>query len=375
MIMPTRRETERDALMLLNALPGLTNRRIRDLLDVHVSPSKICSFNAKDWSCTGFFDQRQLARLIAFDRDAFLREEKRLLSRQDTRVITFWDPEYPDVLKHIPDAPLVLYVKGEMPLSETRGLAVVGSRRASIYGRVTAQKFAGQFAEMGLDVISGLAAGIDTAAHRGSLSAKGRTIAVLGSGLAWIYPAQNIKLAREIEKQGLLVSEFPMRTEPFYYNFPRRNRIISGLALGVLVVEAAKKSGALITASFALEQGKEVFAIPGQVDRPTAQGTHHLIRQGAKLVNNVQDILEELVLPLRASAPQTTDRGMEKCQESQEGSLRSKAVLDLIGEQPVHFEQLLKRSQIGFSRLLNVLLGLELRKSIKRMPGQIYVRV
>ncbi len=371
MISNMRQDKERQSLMLLNALPGLSNRRIKALLDVYERPSRVCAFGEKFWTSTGFFDQKQLTRFMAFDRTSFLKREIELMSRHGTRLVTFWDEEYPEMLKNAPDAPLALYVRGNMRLDEVRGVAVVGSRRASLYGRLTAEKFSAEFAQLGLDVISGLARGIDTAAHTGSLRAKGRTIAVLGSGLARIYPDENFTLSRRIERDGLLISEFPMRTEPFAYNFPRRNRIISGLSLGVLVVEAARRSGALITASFALEQGKDVFAVPGQVNRPTAQGVHHLIRQGAKLVGSVQDILEELVVPLRDSEPV---KAVPAAARPADSRTESQAVLEALGREPVHFEQLLEKTRMGFSQLASVLLGLEMKKTIKRMPGQCYVR-
>jgi len=206
------------------------------------------------------------------------------------------DKQYPVNLKYIYDSPSVLYTKGEILPEDGLAVAIVGTRGPSVYGTQTAQRLAGECARKGITVISGLAKGIDTAAHKGALKAGGRTIAVLGSGFLNLYPAQNRGLAEEISKNGAVISEFPMNAEPLRRNFPRRNRIISGLSLAVIVVEAAAKSGSLITADCALEQGREVFAVPGIVRSVTSQGTHQLLRQGAKLVETIDDILEELQL-------------------------------------------------------------------------------
>ena len=210
------------------------------------------------------------------------------------KIVTYLDEDYPLVLRQIFSPPLVLYFRGEYIAEDQLALAVVGSRRPSIYGKMTAEKLSGELARRNITVISGLARGIDSCAHRGTLREKGRTIAVLGSGLGRLYPPENKKLAGEISENGLLVSEFPYDCAPAPANFPRRNRLISGFSLGVIVVEAAEKSGALITANFALEQGREVFAVPGKIDSPTSAGTHSLIKDGAKMVVSVEDILEEL---------------------------------------------------------------------------------
>ncbi len=214
--------------------------------------------------------------------------------KAEVKIVTYLDENYPLVLRQIFSPPLVLYIKGEYIAEDQLALAIVGSRRPSIYGRMTAEKLSGELVRRNITVISGLARGIDSCAHRGALKGKGRTIAVLGSGLGRLYPPENEKLAREICENGLIVSEFPYDCSPFPANFPRRNRLISGFSLGIVVVEAAARSGALITANFGLEQGREVFAVPGKIDSPTSAGTHRLIKDGAKMVVNVEDILEEL---------------------------------------------------------------------------------
>ncbi len=219
----------------------------------------------------------------------------KILSKENkTRTLSFSDKGYPTNLKYIYDPPPTLYVKGNILPEDNIAIAIIGSRRATYYGLKNAENLSFELAAGGITIISGLARGVDSAAHRGALKAGGRTIAVLGSGLNIIYPPENEKLAREILQCGAVISEFPQGTAPLRQNFPRRNRIISGLSLGVVVVEAAKRSGALITANLALEQGREVFALPGKIDSFTSRGTHDLIKQGAKLVESAEDIIEEL---------------------------------------------------------------------------------
>ena len=221
--------------------------------------------------------------------------------------MTFLAEDYPKVLLEIPDPPPYLYVKGELRGSET-AVAVVGSRRASTYGMLTTTRLATELAAHGVTVVSGMARGVDTAAHRGALSGGGRTIGVLGCGIDVVYPPENRKLFEEMAEKGALVSEFPLGTLPLAENFPRRNRIISGMSRGVLVVEAMENSGSLITAQFALDQGREVFAIPGNINTSSSRGANRLIKQGAKLVESVDDILEELPQMSAGSAAIPPDR-------------------------------------------------------------------
>ncbi|MCM8789491.1 MAG: DNA-processing protein DprA [Candidatus Omnitrophica bacterium] len=235
-----------------------------------------------------------LARRLASFKQEELKKELALAKRLSLKIITLEDSDYPENLKNIPGAPIVLYVKGSFIIQDNFGFSIVGSRRASLYGLNAAEKFASELSQKGFTIISGMARGIDTYAHKGALKAGGRTVAVMGSGFNHIYPQENIDLAEEISKNGAVISEFPINAEPLPQNFPRRNRIISGLSLGVIVVEAARNSGALITADFALEQGRDVFALPGKIDSNLSFGTNGLIKQGAKLVSCVDDILEEL---------------------------------------------------------------------------------
>ncbi len=264
---------------------------------------------------------RKIAREISSARSESAEraeEELELAREHGVSVLTLDDEDYPRALHTIYDPPLVLYVKGEITKRDGLACAIVGTRRASYYGRSQAERISGHLAGLGFTIVSGLARGIDSAAHRGALAAGGRTIAVLGNGLAKIYPPENTDLAGEIALSGAVVSEFPMATEPFRDNFPRRNRVISGLSMGVLVVEGNRRSGSMITAKFANEQGREVFALPGKVDSPIARGPHALIKDGAKLVEGPEDILDEIgpsadVLDLARSAkePEESDEGNE----------------------------------------------------------------
>jgi DNA processing protein len=286
------------------------------------------------------------------------------------KVVTFRDDDYPAVLRSIADAPVVLYVKGQLP---TQGaIAIVGSRRASFYGIEVSAKFAVRLAESDFTVVSGMARGIDAAAHRGALRAKGTTVAVLGSGLSNIYPPEHRKLFEEIAASGAVISEFAMQTPPVPYNFPRRNRIISGLSLGVIVVEAAERSGALITADFALEQGREVFAVPGKIDQASSFGTHNLIKQGAKIVTCVEDVLEDLQ-PQVASLGTRGSKNRIAKMPMPGLSADEQKIYGYISDRPVHIDELTE--QCGSSvPVMSVLLQLEIKHLVRQLPGKLFVR-
>lgn len=361
--------TEQDALVALNAIPGLGSGRIRKLVDHLGSARQFFKLSRKDLAGGFLFSENALKKICEFDRDIFLQNEYNLIHSHQARVVTFYDAEYPEHLKNIPGAPVVLYIKGTLPAEP--GLAIVGSRQASIYGLTTAEKFSGRLAELGIVVVSGMARGIDTASHRGCLRAGGNTVAVLGSGLADIYPLENADLFKQIAEQGCVVSEFPMATPPVAFNFPARNRIISGLSWAVLVIEATLTSGSLITADFALEQGKEVFAVPGKIDDPRAQGTNRLIKQGAKIITSFDDILEELKPQLRASPPQEESQNVldEKGLAPEEA-----AVAAALGREPLHIDDVVLKSRRPLPEVTVILLTLELKRRVKQLPGKYFVR-
>ena len=294
------------------------------------------------------------------------------LARQaGVRVVTREQSGYPKALREIYDPPLALYIRGSMP-SEEVAIAVVGSRHASRYGLQTAERLAYDLALRGVTIVSGLARGIDGAAHRGALKAGGRTIAVLGSGLSIVYPPEHEQLAQQIREQGALVSEYPMTMEPLAQNFPRRNRIISGLSLGVVVVEAAARSGALITAGCALEQGREVFAVPGPITTPTSQGTHHLLKDGAKLVTSVEDILEELRLAPQPVAVAASSASAKTTQPLPEAEQRVLACVS--GDEPRYIDLIAEESGLEMSAVSSLLSQLELRHAVRQLPGKRFVR-
>lgn len=287
--------THLEALIGLNLILDIGTFRLKKLLEFFGQPQNIFGVPQERLTRVCGIGPK-IAQKIRSIKKEDIDKEISLAKNLGLKIVTLDDPDYPENLKNIADPPIILYLKGELEKEDNFSLAIVGSRRASFYGLSLAEKFAFQLSENGFTIISGLARGIDSRAHQGALKYKGRTLAVIGSGLNNLYPSENQALAEKIAQNGAVISEFPLQTPPFKQNFPRRNRLISGLSLGVLVVEAARNSGALITADFALEQGREVFALPGKIDSDTSFGTNALIKDGAKLVSAVEDILEEFTL-------------------------------------------------------------------------------
>ncbi|MBU1784335.1 MAG: DNA-processing protein DprA [Candidatus Omnitrophica bacterium] len=296
-------------------------------------------------------------------------EELSYIEEAGITAITYWDEDYPAALRDIHTPPPVLYCKGSFHAGDACSVAIVGSRRCSAYGIQMAEKLAFGLAERGITVVSGMARGIDQAAAKGALMAGGRTIAVMGSGFRHMYPKGSERLARDISANGVVTTEYDSRTEPLRGNFPRRNRIISGLVKGVVVVEAAKKSGALITVDYALSQGKEVFAVPGRADSYVSRGVNGLIQNGAKLVTNVEDITEELNIGSDSIASRTDVEGAYI-----ELSDEQIAVIRMMAEKvPVHLDRIQETVNIDNHLLPKVLLSLEMKKFIKTLPGSNYV--
>ena len=289
-------------------------------------------------------------------------------SQPDNRILTLADPEYPQALLTADDPPVILYAKGDLAVLQRPAIAMVGSRNATQQGAQNAEAFAEALSRAGLTVVSGLALGIDAAAHSGALRGPGGTVAVIGTGIDRIYPARNEALARQIAAQGVVLSEFPLGTPPLASNFPRRNRIIAGLAQGCLVVEAAERSGSLITARLAAESGRDVFAIPGSIHSPVARGCHKLIKQGAKLVESAQDILDELQLQL----PQPADAARATPGIPHPEAPDETRLLDALGHDPVTLDALSARSGLTADTLLAMLLALELDGRVAQLPGGLY---
>lgn len=303
---------------------------------------------------------------LLFDFSDFAAVDRNLewAAQPGQHIVTLGDATYPPHLLNIADPPVLFYVRGNPALLAQRSLAIVGSRNATPQGVQTAESFARTLAGHGLCIVSGLALGIDAAAHHGALAAQGSTVAVIGTGADRIYPARNKALALAIAGQGAIVSEFPIGTPAIASNFPRRNRLIAGLAQGVLVVEAATESGSLITARLAAEQGREVFAIPGSIHSPVARGCHRLIKQGAKLVETAADVLDELGMP--STQPTAPHRQVNEADSP---------LLQQLGHDPATLDELSMRSGLPTDRLLGELLDLELAGRIAQLPGNRYQRL
>lgn len=293
--------------------------------------------------------------------------------KRNARIIAAGAPGYPKSLLNIPDPPLVLYVRGELKSDDGLAVGMVGVRSASFYGRKQARRLAAGLATYGFTIVSGMARGIDTECHEGALTAGGRTVAVLGTGLSVIYPPENAELYMRIIESGAVVSEFPMMFPAIPANFPRRNRIISGLSLGTVVVEAGERSGALITARHALEQNREVFAVPGAVDSPGSKGCHALLRDGAHLIENPSDVVEQLG-PLPA-AVETERMGKVVRPHALKLNDREKGIYAELDSSPRTLDELAESTGLGIPQLNSALTILEMRKLVKRLPGQCFARM
>jgi DNA processing protein len=298
------------------------------------------------------------------------------LAAHGAHMLTQDDPAFPASLKLIPYPPPLLFVKGTLTPADNLAVAIVGTRGASYYGLKAGRRLAGALAARGVTVVSGLARGIDTAAHQGALEMSGRTLAVLGCGLDVVYPPENLKLYQEIPEHGALITEFPLGTPPEARNFPTRNRIISGLALGLVVIEAGVKSGTAITVRYALDQGREVFAVPGPIDSPTSAGPHRLIQEGAKLVQGVEDILAELPALRRAPGPLFAAAPPAGRVTEAPGPLREAPedpLLPLLGSEPLQLDELVQAARLPVHEILSRLTLLELQGLVKELPGKCYV--
>lgn len=355
------------AWLKLSHTPGLSGEALRRLLRAFDGPEQVLA--APRGELARHVPDTVAAALKQAAPATALAAAERWLEDQANQVLTLADATYPSQLLQIPDPPALLYVKGRADLLSRQAIAIVGSRNATAQGTANAEAFARTLADAGLAVVSGLALGVDAAAHRGGLAGRASSIAVLGTGADIVYPARNRALAHELAARGALVSEFPLGTGPLAGNFPRRNRLISGLAIGCLVVEAAADSGSLITARLALEQGREVFAIPGSIHSPLAKGCHALIKQGAKLVESAADILEELRLAPQDAAPRPGAAAADVA------DLGARRLLDALGHDPCDMDTLAGRCGLPAGELGALLTRLELEGLVAALPGGRYQRV
>ncbi len=369
------------AWLAIHLLPGVGPLTARRALDVHTDPREVAfRLPASAWRAFPGIDATTAQGILAARPSLMRRVEAEwdAAVREDLRILTRDDAEYPSMLAALPDAPVILYLKGDLPDGRVL-LAMVGSRRATAYGRSVARSLAGDLANLGIDIVSGGARGIDTWAHRGALEAGGRTVAVLGCGFGHTYPPENDDLFEAIAASGAIVSEFPIETAPLAENFPRRNRLISALSAATIVVEATDRSGSLITAAHALEQGREVMAVPGPVTSEQSRGCHRLIQQGAKLVQTVEDVLEELGpmyrIALARDARESSPAASTRRDPQVPGlSPDESAVLALFDDpRPVHVDRLADAAAFGIARLQAALFGLALRGCIDPMAGGYYV--
>jgi DNA processing protein len=361
-----------EACIALNMLPTMGPVRLRKLLQVFETPERILSARGAALRAVDGIGAEVADQILSWESVVDLPAELQRIRDFGAEVMTAESPMYPRQLREIHAPPIVLYVWGELSERDKHAIGVIGSRRTTHYGTESAKKLSYQLAYAGLTVVSGLARGIDTAAHQGALAAKGRTIAVIGSGLTKLYPPENAALAEKIRSgNGAVVSEFSMAVEPDRQTFPMRNRIISGWSHGILVVEAGQNSGALITATQALEQGRTVYAVPGHINAPSAHGSNRLIQQGAKLVMDASDILDDLSILVPESKPSAEAAARPLPELSDE----ERRIYDAIESNETSIDDIATRSKLSSSTVSSALLRLELKRLVKQLPGKYFVKL
>ncbi len=357
----------RETLIWLNTIKGIGSKTIDNLEKFFGDISIIWDISNSEINRLPFIKDIQKNRIIKSRNEEYYNNQIQRINELGIKVITSYDEEYPERLKNIYNYPKVMYINGTLKKEDDISIAIVGSRKATAYGRWAAEKFACELARLGITVISGMARGIDTMAHRGALEEKGRTLAVLGSGIDVIYPKSNRQLYKDICETGAVISEFPIGTQPLPQNFPQRNRIISGLALGIIVIEAGLKSGSLITAEHAIEQGKEVFALPGNINSIYSKGTNLLIKDGAKILMDIDDILEE-IMELKDKCSYNQKRKINDINLSSD----ELEIVKCISEKPTHCDMITYHTGINISKVTSILTILEMKGIIKQLPGKIF---
>lgn len=362
--------TDRDAYIALNMMDGLGPVKVRALIDFLGSPQAVFEVDGARLCKVRGIGEKLCANLLAQRDEIDPSAEIERAAASGARILTPLDDEYPDSLRSIYNPPLALYIRGHLLPEDQRALGMVGSRKATHYGINVADRFAYQLAQTGFTIVSGLARGIDTAAHQGAVKAKGRTIAILGAALDQLYPPENAELADIIAAHGAVISEYPMGRPPDRQTFPYRNRIISALSMGVLVVEAGLKSGSLHTADAALEQGRSVFAVPGRIDHPSARGTHGLIKNGAKLVDNVSDILEEFELLIPTGELEKPEHPPLARLEIPLSDVEKK-IVETLWPGTLDVDSLMRAVGLTSAEMSGVLLGLEMKRVINMLPGRL----
>jgi DNA processing protein len=364
----------REALVALNLIPNVGPVRFRQLLNHFGDPVQILAARKDALLRVQGIAEGVAESISTWETGIDLAAELKRIEEFGCQVVTWEDEQYPELLRQIYDPPILLYVKGTLTSADKNSVALVGSRMTTAYGMNTARKLAFQLAQMGVTVVSGGARGIDTAAHQGALAGKGRTIAVLGTGISHVFPPENAALFEKISQQGALITQFPFNRPPDKQSFPIRNRIVAGMTLGTVVVEANLTSGALITANMAVEHGRQVFAVPGPIDSPRSKGCHDLIKKGAKLCESVEDIVTEFeyLFP-------TTNRGSAVSETGMLPGLtltdNEKLAYDAVGLRETFVDEVIEKTGLPASAVSVALLTLEMKRLIRQLPGKVFVRI
>ena len=369
---PSRMDS-REALVALNLIEGVGPVRVRQLLEHFGEATAILRASRQQLLQARNIGEETADAITHWEKTIDLDAELKRIAEFGCRIVTQADPEYPELLRQIYDPPIVLYVKGELLPKDKNSVAMVGSRMTTHYGIEAARKLAYQLAYLGVTVVSGGARGIDSAAHQGALSANGRTIVVLGTGINIVFPSENIQLYERIAANGALITQFPFNRPGDKQSFPIRNRIVAGMTLGTVVVEANLTSGALITANFANEYGRQVFAVPGRIDSPRSKGCHDLIKKGAKLCEGAEDILSEFeyLFPASNKPPSATETGVLPAIELSENEQK---VYDTLDQEEISIEDVIRKSGLPPSGVSVALLALEMKRLIRQLPGKMFVK-
>lgn len=363
----------REALVALNMIEHVGPVRLRQLLDHFGDAAAILAASRQQLLQVRGIGEDTAAAIADWEKTADLASELKRIKEFGCHIVVQADDEYPELLRQIYDPPIVLYVKGQLTAKDKNAVALVGSRQTTHYGIEVARKLSYQLAYVGVTVVSGGARGIDTAAHQGALNAKGRTVAVLGTGINLVFPPENADLFERIAANGAVVTQFAFNRPADKQSFPIRNRIVAGMTLGTVVVEAALTSGALITSNFATEYGRQVFAVPGRIDSPRSKGCHELIKKGAKLCEGAEDILSEFeyLFPSTNRAPSPHETGVLPALTLSENEQK---VFDALGREETSIDDVIRHSGLPSSAVSVALLSLEMKRIIRQLPGKLFVR-
>ncbi len=349
-----------ERLIDLLSIEGIGETKVYYLLKRFGSAENVFKASLADLEETMGMNKELAFKIKNYKRTQAVKNKIKKLKNLNIKIVTFLDDNYPSLLKNISPMPPVLFYRGNLKKEEPLPIAIIGTRNATSYGKYVAERLAEELAENGVTIVSGLARGIDTKAHKGALK-KGKTIAVLGCGVDVYYPPENKKLQDEIAEKGVVLSEFNIGTKPIAQNFPLRNRIISGLSLGVVAVEAGEKSGVLNTVSWAAEQGREVFAVPGPIYAKTSSGTNRLIKEGAKIVTCAEDILEEFNVKEKVKRPEISLSENEK------------RIMEVLSSEPLYVDEIVEKTGFDITKVLEIMFSLEIKGAVRQLPGKKYI--